>query len=152
MSQRMIKPTKWHVHPIKTQINLGICPIWSVFAVRTKKAWVLSYPLSAQRRLWSDWVDAKADLSPRWAHMPFCRFCHALAQIPLYKYLHCLPFCFCIFDRHPPILPSRLQHWTCPNSRLEKSCRNPGSKRVTKKNLSKHMESIALCQPIYYPK
>ena len=26
-----------------------------VFAVRMKKAWVLSYPLSAQRRLWSDW-------------------------------------------------------------------------------------------------
>ena len=24
-------------------------------AVRMKKAWVLSYPLSAQRRLWSDW-------------------------------------------------------------------------------------------------
>ena len=29
-----------------------------VFAVRMKKAWVLSYPLSAQRRLWSDWADA----------------------------------------------------------------------------------------------
>ena len=40
----------------------------SVFAVRTKKAWVLSYPLSAQRRLWSDWADAQADLSLRWAH------------------------------------------------------------------------------------
>ena len=23
-----------------------------------------------QRRLWSDWADAQADLSPRWAHMP----------------------------------------------------------------------------------
>ena len=28
------------------------------FAVCIKTAWVLSYPLSAQRRLWSDWVDA----------------------------------------------------------------------------------------------
>ena len=27
-----------------------------VFALRMKKAWALSYPLSAQRRLWSDWV------------------------------------------------------------------------------------------------
>ena len=36
-----------------------------------KKAWVLSYPLSAQRRLWSDWVDAQADLSLRWAHCHF---------------------------------------------------------------------------------
>ena len=39
-----------------------------VLAVRVKKAWVLNYPLSAQRRLWSDWVDAQADLSLRWAH------------------------------------------------------------------------------------
>ena len=48
-----------------------------VFAVRMKKAWVLSYPFSAQQILWSDWADAQAesaqsDLSLRWAHMPFC--------------------------------------------------------------------------------
>ena len=30
--------------------------------------WVLSYPLSAQRRLWSDWADAQADLRLRWSH------------------------------------------------------------------------------------
>ena len=54
-----------------------------VFAVRTKKAWILSYPLSAQRRLWSDWTDAQADPSLRWAHMPFCWICHALAQFYL---------------------------------------------------------------------
>ena len=45
-----------------------------VFAVRMKKAWVLSYPLSAQRRLWSDWADAQADLSHRWAHSHFVGF------------------------------------------------------------------------------
>ena len=39
-----------------------------------KKAWVLSYPLSAQRRLWSDWTDAQADLSLRWAHSHFVGF------------------------------------------------------------------------------
>ena len=39
-----------------------------VSAVRMKKAWVLSYPVSTQWRLWSDWVDALADLSLRWAH------------------------------------------------------------------------------------
>ena len=39
-----------------------------VFAVRMKKARVLSYPLSAQRRFWSDWADAQADLSLCWAH------------------------------------------------------------------------------------
>ena len=45
-----------------------------VFAVRMKKAWVLSYPLIAQRRLWSDWANAKADLSLRWAHTHFIGF------------------------------------------------------------------------------
>ena len=29
MSQRMTKPTKWHVRTAKTQISLGTCPIWS---------------------------------------------------------------------------------------------------------------------------
>ena len=32
------------LRPAKTQISLGIRPVWSVFAVRMKKAWVLSYP------------------------------------------------------------------------------------------------------------
>ena len=45
-----------------------------VFAVRMKKPWVHSYPLSAQRRLWSDWADAQADLSLRWAHTHFVGF------------------------------------------------------------------------------
>ena len=45
-----------------------------VFAVRMKKAWVLSYPLSAQRRLWSDWASAQSDQSFRWAHTRFVGF------------------------------------------------------------------------------
>ena len=45
-----------------------------VFAVRMKKAGILTYPLSAQRRLWSDWGDAQADLSLRWAHSHFVCF------------------------------------------------------------------------------
>ena len=40
-----------------------------VFAVRMKKHWVLSYPLSAQRRLWSDWADASED-SDQTGRMP----------------------------------------------------------------------------------
>ena len=39
-----------------------------------KKPWVLSYPLSAQRRLWSDWADAQADMSLPWAHTYFVGF------------------------------------------------------------------------------
>ena len=45
-----------------------------VFAVHMKKAWVLSYPLSAQRRLWSDWADAQADLSLCWTYSHFVGF------------------------------------------------------------------------------
>ena len=45
-----------------------------VFDTRMKKAWVLSYPLSAQRRLWSDWADAQADLSFHWARTHFVGF------------------------------------------------------------------------------
>ena len=52
-----------------------------VFAVRKKKTWILSYPLSAQRRLWSDWVDSQADLSLCWAHIPFCWFCFVVDHI-----------------------------------------------------------------------
>ena len=52
-----------------------------VFAVRMKKHWVLSYPLSALRILWSDWADDQADISLRWAQRPFCWFCHEVAHI-----------------------------------------------------------------------
>ena len=55
-----------------------------VYAVRMKKPRVLNYPLNAQRRLWSDWADAQADLSPRWEHRSFC-FCHAASHFILLK-------------------------------------------------------------------
>ena len=35
LSRLTTKPTKWHVRPAKTQISLGIRPVWSVFAVRS---------------------------------------------------------------------------------------------------------------------
>ena len=43
-----------------------------VFAVRMKKAWVLSYPLSAQRRPWSE---------SSLVAQPHCWFCHVGDQI-----------------------------------------------------------------------
>ena len=45
-----------------------------VFAVRMKKTWVLSYTMSAQQSLWSDWANAQADLSLCWAHTHFVGF------------------------------------------------------------------------------
>ena len=54
MSRLMTKPTKWHVRPAKTQIRLGILPVWSeswLSAWRQLGSLASSYPLNAQRRL-----------------------------------------------------------------------------------------------------
>ena len=50
-------------------------------AFHLKKAWVLSYPLSAQWRLWSDLADAQDDQSLCWAHRSLCWFCRAEAHL-----------------------------------------------------------------------
>ena len=55
-----------------------------VFAVRMKKAWVLSYPLSAQRRLWSDWADAV---------LLFCHLAAHMLLVHLFVYRACITFC-----------------------------------------------------------
>ena len=52
------------------------------FTVRMKKAWVLRYPMSTQRRLWSDWADAQADQSLRWVHSHFVDF---VMRRPIYS-------------------------------------------------------------------
>ena len=44
LRRSMTKSTKWRMLPTKTRISLGIHPVWSVFVVRMKKLWVLSYP------------------------------------------------------------------------------------------------------------
>ena len=88
-----------------------------VFAVRTMEAWVISYPLSAQRRLWSDWVDAQADLSLRRAHMPFCWFYHEAAHILLKD--DTLAFIRLSKNMKRSIIMSllqTLQGWTCIDS------------------------------------
>ena len=79
MSNDMTKPTNW-LCTQRTQISLCIRPVWSVFAVRMKKAWVLSDPLSAQRRL------IRLGGCPGWSEsslgaQSLCWFCHNAAQI-----------------------------------------------------------------------
>ena len=52
--------------------------------VRMNIPWVLSYPFSTQRRLWSDWAlggSAQSDLNLRWVLRTLCLFCHAAAYI-----------------------------------------------------------------------
>ena len=74
-----------------TKISLGIRTIWSESSQSEwKKLVSFSYLLSGQQRLWSDWEDAQADLSLRWAHMPFCWFCREAAQIRRWSSLQIL--------------------------------------------------------------
>ena len=54
-----------------------------VFPVRSMGSYGSKLSSCGQRRLRSDWADAQADLSLRWAHMSFCRFCHEVAHFPL---------------------------------------------------------------------
>ena len=74
MSRDMTKTDKVTVRPAKTQISLGIRPVWSVFAVRSVGSLGPKLSSCGQRRLWSDWADAQADLSLRWAHTHFVGF------------------------------------------------------------------------------
>ena len=74
LSHLMTKPTKWHVRPAKTQISLGIRPVWSESSLSAWRKLGSLATLSRQRRLWTDWVDAQADLSLRWAHSHFVGF------------------------------------------------------------------------------
>ena len=106
-------PTKWPVHRVNTQISLGIRPIWSQSSL---SAWrnfgPYSYPLSTQRRLWSDWMHAQSDLSLRWVHISFCLFCHASAQMVL---MNTAIFSFSNTDKLCPIMLNYalLKHLTC---------------------------------------
>ena len=53
-----------------------------VFAVRSMGSYGPKL-FHADGEDWSDWADAQADLSLRWAHIPFCWFCHEAAQFTL---------------------------------------------------------------------
>ena len=51
-----------------------------VFAVRSRVAKDLSF-FHADSEDWSDWMDAKADLSHRWVHRSFWWFCREAAHL-----------------------------------------------------------------------
>ena len=58
----------------RRQISLGIRPVWSVFTVRSVGSWGPNVSSCGQLRLWSDWADARADLSLCWVHSHFVGF------------------------------------------------------------------------------
>ena len=86
----MIPTTAFHFHtnssPIQ-QIKVT-CHFYEIMVNIHMKFVMVFVKLSScgQWRLWSDWADAQADLSLRWAHMPFCMFCRAAAHTVLHVY------------------------------------------------------------------
>ena len=89
LSRLMTKPTKWHVRPAKTQISLGIRPVWvplnwkvlvtavgDKFILRWQLSRLMTKPtlwLCAQRRLRSAWAFAQSDQSLRCPHEKIAR-------------------------------------------------------------------------------
>ena len=65
----------------KTQISLGICPVWSESSLFAWRNLGSSATHWAHSEDWSDSADDKADPRLRWAHRSFFRFCHTMAQI-----------------------------------------------------------------------
>ena len=74
LNRLMTKPTKWHVRPAKTQISLGIRPVWSESSLCAQCIAKDPSFLHADSEDWSDWADAQADLSLRWGHSHFVGF------------------------------------------------------------------------------
>ena len=70
----MTKPAKLHVPPAKTQISLGISPVWSESSLYTQLNVGSLASHLAHSEDWSDWVDSKADLSLLWVHSHFVGF------------------------------------------------------------------------------
>ena len=68
------KTNKMSVRPAKTQISLGIRPVWSESSQCAQ--WLAENPrfLHADSEDWSDWADAQADLSLRWTPSHFVGF------------------------------------------------------------------------------
>ena len=59
------------VRPSKTQISMGIRPVWSESSLCGQ--WVPTDPIFPHADS-EDWADAEADLSLRWAHSHFVGF------------------------------------------------------------------------------
>ena len=68
------KTNKMSVRPAKTQISLGIRPVWSESSLSAWRKLGSLATHKAQSEDWSHCADAQADLSLRWAHSHFVGF------------------------------------------------------------------------------
>ena len=73
------KTNKVTVRPAKTQISLGIRPVWSVFTVRMKKPWSLDTHGAHSEDF--DQSGRMPRLIGVFADMPFYWFCHDAAHL-----------------------------------------------------------------------
>ena len=79
----MTKPTKWHVHPAKTRISLGIRPVWSESSLCAQ--WVAKDPIF----LHADSVDSdQTGRMPRLIWVFAGRTCHFVGFVT--RWLICL--------------------------------------------------------------
>ena len=62
------------MRPAKTRISPGMRPVWSESSLCARCVAKNPMLLHADSEDWSDWADAQADLSLRWAHSHFVGF------------------------------------------------------------------------------
>ena len=74
-----------NVRPAKTQIRLGIRPVWSESSLCAQLVAKDPSFLHADSKDWSDWADAQAYLSLRWVHTHFVGFVMSWLK---YMYMH----------------------------------------------------------------
>ena len=91
MSRLMTKPTKWHVRPAKTQISLGIPPVWSESSLSAWRKLGCELSIKTAKTL------IRLGECPGWSEsslgaQSFCWFCHEAAHIYIYL------FCFFWYD------------------------------------------------------
>ena len=112
----MTKPTKWHVRPVKTQLSLGIHPVWSEALLSTWRKLGSLATHWGHNEDWSAWADTQADLSSLGAQS-FCWFCHDVAHIMSMMYhtflLHIAPY-FSVLNSSSS--PSSLLHFSLHNN------------------------------------
>ena len=73
LSRLTTKPTKWHVRPVKTRINLA--------SAQSDQSLLCPHELSLERT--AKPLIRLGDLSLRWAPRSFCWFCHEVTHFTL---------------------------------------------------------------------
>ena len=113
MSRNMTKQTKRHVRPAKTQISLGIHPVWSessLSAWRNLGCWATQWVHNEDSDQ-TGW-DTQADLSLCWTHMSVCWFYHVASQM---FFVQTNLYEWCGAWTHYPWYEVRLQTWHATN-------------------------------------